>query len=250
MADLAKVMNAVSALHTSSNNLPVLWCRTLVQTGHTSTLLGLEASVRASIGAPAEKCLRLAEILEDSGKPTGERSEIFEMETYMDKALLGQSIVNMCDLASAAADSDSIFSKEQMERCIKLLAGKVAATAMTIAKEMSEIKTTKLRGALTMLQPLEKAMMESDFEQGATLVKELNEGDEGKLVGPTQGPGLGTTNFEFSLQYYFCESYYHCKLFLRFHSSLYTVHCILVYGIRYGVRYTVYSLRIVIFYNL
>ena len=76
---------------------------------------------------------------------------------------------------------------------------------MAIAKEMSEIKTTKLRGALTLLQPLEKAMMESDFEQGVALVKELNEGDEGKLVGPTQGPGLGATNFEFSFSFHYYD---------------------------------------------
>ena len=170
------ILKTACAMHGSVSNLPALWCRSLMSSGHTAALLGLDASMRASIGAGAETCLRLAQILEDFAKPEGEQPDVFAAESYTEKPLLSQCLVHISELSQALADKSDMFSVEQINAVLKALASKAASTAMAIAKETSELKMQKLKPAMPKMQDLEKCLTENDIENGTVLLKEMNDG--------------------------------------------------------------------------
>ncbi|CAE7856369.1 unnamed protein product [Symbiodinium necroappetens] len=154
---------------------PLLWCKSLMQKGQTSGLLALDASVRANVGAPAERLLRLAQVVEDATKPTDQQPDLFALDKYHDKALLSSCVVNFIEVHAAISEGGESFDLQKLRQVTASLVAKLGTTMMDTAQAISELKTKTLAAAIPRLEPLQQALKDEDKKVAQTLCQKLNE---------------------------------------------------------------------------
>lgn len=167
------------------NDRPAQWCRSLMASNELEALLGLEASVKPTLGLEVQKLLRVCEIVRDSQLPPERKPNVFTAETWDSKALLKSGLMMFLDVVH---DDSSVLrgldqAKSELEKKLR----------DTITHAVTELEKAKKLTA-TVYQQLSQIMdaaFSKDFVTHSELVAQVNSNENDQALENTvQGAGF------------------------------------------------------------
>ena len=136
-AELGRLCSLMLQACAAFTALPETWFRSLVKAQQHVSILSLESSAKACLGAGVEKLLRAAALIDDFMGPT--KMPPFSESNWLAKAAVREGVLAMADLNQLAVPSEE-NALPGVEECLKALSTSATSSMVQLVADMRKEK--------------------------------------------------------------------------------------------------------------